>query len=219
VNGTTKKRFFTAALFLMVAAFLVRGSLVEQFLVPSGSMMPAILIGDVLLVDKASYWWRTPFKADGGIEVGAPVRGDVVVFRKPGNEGVFFVKRVAGVPGDVILVLGRRVFINGSAWETPVGAPLPWSGGGGGLDRSLGQAWRLPVRDLEGKNRELLLQGQPSARIDRSGVWIVGKEHYFMMGDNRDTSDDSREFGMVDHNLLVGKVLGTLFNQGSAAAR
>lgn len=213
MKAVSRERILTLALLLMTAAFVVRGSLLEPFLVPTGSMLPTVAIGDVLLVNKAAFWWRIPFKSDGGLSVGAPRRGQLIVFKKPGNESIFYVKRVVGVPGDVVMVLGRRVFINGKQWEAPQAAPIPWTGTGEGLDASLGEPWRLTVRDLEGNTRELLLQGKPTARIDRPGVWQVAPGQYFVMGDNRDTSNDSRDFGLVPQALLVGKVQGVLFNR------
>jgi signal peptidase I len=206
--------FYIYALFVIVAAFVVRGSMLEPFLVPTGSMMPTVAIGDVLLVNKAAYCWRVPFKSEGGAKVGAPSRGTVMVFRKPADEKTFYVKRVIGVPGDLVMVLGRKVYVNGHPWESPQGAARPVPPGEG-LLADLGQAWAMPMRDGAGHSYEILLQGPLVARIDRSGVWELGPGEYFVMGDNRDTSNDSRDFGPVSERLLVGKVERTLFNRGA----
>ncbi len=187
-----KPRFETlrAVLWAAVIALAIRSFVVEPFKIPSGSMIPTLLVGDYVLVNKFAYGVRLP--VTGALLFGgsAPARGDVVVFRWPDDPRQDYIKRVIGLPGDRIEVKDRRLFINGQlvdridegAWTPPEGE----SGAQGAIQR-------FRERNPEGVEYTVLqLQREPTFPGQSDGPWIVPDDRYFMMGDNRDNSRDSR---------------------------
>ena len=188
--------------FLIV--LLLRSFLVEPFRIPSGSMMPTLLIGDFILVNKFVYGIRLPITDDKLIEVSEPRRGDVIVFRYPEDPSIPFIKRVVGLPGDRIAYYNKVLYINGEpAEQIPVGT---YVGEGAGSNMS-GASLRVEV--LGDERHEILVQpGYPS--ID--GKTVVPEGHYFVLGDNRDNSRDSRYWGTVPDELLIGKAFTIWMN-------
>ncbi len=187
------KSFFPV-LFIIL---LIRSFLVEPFTIPSSSMVPSLLIGDFILVNKFSYGLRLPVANVKVVEIGDPERGDVVVFRKPKDEGVNYVKRLIGLPGDTVTYQNKQIILNGQRMAMqPVGRYV----GQGSNAESTGAA--LLKENLDGVEHQLLQMG-----LMRSpeGSWSVPEGHYFVMGDNRDNSEDSRSWGMVPEENLVGK--------------
>ncbi len=188
------RSFFPVVLIVL----LLRSFLVEPFRIPSGSMMPTLLVGDFILVNKFTYGVRLPVLNTKIIENGAPERGDIVVFRFPKDPTVDYIKRVIGLPGDRIGYYNKQVFVNGTAIkQTPLGV---YSGGsqGGSMD---GEA--LLNEELGAVHHDILVRaGEPSAR---EGEFVVPEGHYFVMGDNRDNSNDSRFWGAVPEANLVGR--------------
>jgi signal peptidase I len=192
------KSFFPILLIVLV----VRSFLFEPFRIPSGSMMPTLLTGDFIFVNKFAYGLRLPVINTKIVGIGEPERGDVVVFRLPTDPRVNYVKRVIGLPGDVVDYdpAHKRITINGEPIPIEVSGPYE-----GDSDTLLG--WE----ELgEHRHRVLLMQGI----LSRGGEYVVPEGHYFMMGDNRDDSQDGRyeAVGFVPEGNLVGRATGIWMN-------
>lgn len=190
-------------IFLIV--LLLRAFLVEPFRIPSGSMMPTLLVGDFILVNKFSYGIRMPVTKTKLIGLGEPERGDIVVFRWPVNPRLDYIKRVVGLPGDRIRYQGKRLFINGQAVPIePVGQYQPE---GSGM-RALGS---IEGRERLGEAEHAVLVNPLAPDFSQSCGFLgyrevtVPDDHYLMVGDNRDDSNDGRCWGFVPEENLVGK--------------
>jgi signal peptidase I len=200
---------------VILIVLLLRSFLVEPFRIPSGSMMPTLLVGDFILVNKFAYGIRLPVLNSKVIDIGDPQHGDVVVFRYPEEPSVDYIKRVVGLPGDRVDYRGKTVYINGRPMpETPVGV---YSGVGSGA-RETGSF--LALEDLDGVKHEILTHPlapdlPPMCRVLANGPVTVPEGHYFVMGDNRDNSNDSRCWGFVPDENLVGKAFAIWMNWDS----
>ncbi|MBL4585183.1 MAG: signal peptidase I [Pseudomonadales bacterium] len=182
------KSFFPILLIVLV----LRSFLFEPFQIPTGSMIPSLKIGDFLLVNKFAYGVRLPVIQTKIIDVGSPERGDVMVFRPPHKPGVDFIKRVIGLPGDRIVYKNRVLYINGEQMQQTFVARLPAVNPDFTIiDEKFGDS----VHRIQLSTRRSLLAGE----------WLVPEGHYFMMGDNRDNSADSRVWGFVPEENIVGK--------------
>jgi signal peptidase I len=190
-------------IFLIV--LLLRAFLVEPFRIPSGSMMPTLLVGDFILVNKFSYGIRVPVTKTKLIEVGEPQRGDIVVFRWPVNPRLDYIKRVVGLPGDRIRYQNKTVFINGKpAQVEAIGQYQPE---GSGM-RALGSIeGREQLGDVEHSVliNPLASDFSPSCGFLGYREVTVPEGHFLMVGDNRDDSNDGRCWGFVPEENLVGK--------------
>lgn len=182
---------------IVLIVLILRSFLFEPFRIPSGSMMPTLLIGDFILVNKFSYGIRLPVLNTKIVSVGEPKTGDIVVFRFPKDPSVDYIKRVIGLPGDRISYYNREVYVNGElARQVSLGR---FQGVGQGASMSGAE---LLDEDLLGVNHDILINhGVPSVE----GVFVVPEGQYFVMGDNRDNSNDSRYWGTVPEKNLVGK--------------
>lgn len=202
---------------VILAVFLLRSFLVEPFKIPSGSMMPTLLVGDFILVNKFIYGIRLPVINRKIIDVGSPKRGDVMVFRYPKDVSLDYIKRVVGLPGDKVVYQNKRLTINGK--PVPLEAAGNYSYVKSGLNYVTAQ---LNKEQLGEHNHTLLtLSDVPPVRVDDVDNSFPGREncsynetgftctvpagHYFMMGDNRDDSNDSRYWGFVPDRNIVGK--------------
>ncbi|WP_337266452.1 signal peptidase I [Oryzifoliimicrobium ureilyticus] len=201
----------------LILAMVIRTVLFQPFTIPSGSMMPTLLVGDYIFVNKFAYGfskYSLPFSPDlfhGRIFAGAPQRGDVVVFRFPPNPSIDYIKRVVGLPGDHIQVTDGVLYINGK--------PVPKVPDGSFTsDYAQDPGQDVPVfRETldDGKTYDTLDQS-PNSRGDNTREFIVPEGHYFMMGDNRDNSLDSRfDVGMVPAENLVGRASIIFFSLGN----
>lgn len=194
---------------IILAVLLIRSFLVEPFRIPSGSMMPTLLVGDFILVNKFSYGIRLPVLNRKIIENGAPEKGDIIVFRYPENPSVDYIKRVVGAPGDHVAYQSKVLYINGKvAKQQPVGI---YNGVGGGAVMT---GSRENIEDLNGTSHHILTM---SGRPDMNFEFIVPENEYFVMGDNRDNSRDSRFWGTVPDRNLVGKAFFIWMNWDSSA--
>lgn len=209
------KSFFPVILIV----FLLRSFLVEPFRIPSGSMIPTLLVGDFILVNKFAYGIRLPIVNRKIIEVGEPRRGDVMVFRYPEDPSLDYIKRVVGLPGDRIVYANKRLSVNGQ--EVAV-KPL-----GDYLHRERMTFARRYAETLGGTAHSVLVEDDAPATIpfvkqfpfrenctyNSEGLaCTVPPGHYFLMGDNRDNSSDSRVWGFVPDANIVGKAFFIWFN-------
>jgi len=179
--------------FLIV--LLLRSFLVEPFRIPSGSMMPTLLIGDFVLVNKYDYGIRLPVLNLKIIENGTPERGDIIVFRYPEDPSVPYIKRVVGVPGDRVEYRDKVLYINGE--EMPHEPSAAYAGPEAVLVGNLEQRERLGTVE-----HSILVDPR---RPDREFSSTVPEHHYFVLGDNRDNSRDSRFWGFVPDRNLIGR--------------
>ncbi|MBB3949387.1 signal peptidase I [Aureimonas jatrophae] len=200
----------------LLLALVIRTVLFQPFSIPSGSMMPTLLIGDYLFVSKWSYGfskYSIPFSPDlfeGRILASAPERGDVVVFRKPNETDTDYIKRLVGLPGDRIQMRDGVLFINGQAvpkepagtFTTETGVPVP------------------QFREtLPNGVTYITLDAETNSVGDNTREFVVPEGHYFMMGDNRDNSLDSRfDVGYVPFENFVGKAQVIFFSMENDAS-
>jgi signal peptidase I len=184
---------FTGSLAPVLGLVLVlRSFMIEPFQIPSQSMVPTLKVGDFILVSKWTYGISLPVLRTKIIDVGSPERGDVMVFFPP-HEERYFIKRVVGLPGDKIHVLNGVVFINGDKMEQTPSAEEPNS------PRSV-----VMTEKLGGVEHMMQKRTSPT-RLSQNFSAVVPEGHYFMMGDNRDNSSDSRVWGPVPEDRIVGK--------------
>jgi signal peptidase I len=214
---------WTAGLFpVIIAVFVLRSFLFEPFKIPSGSMIPTLLVGDLILVNKFTYGLRLPVLNTKLTEGTPPKRGDVMVFRYPPKPSLDYIKRVVGVPGDEVAYLNKRLTINGQAVPTD---KLPDY-----FDQDAMRYFRQFEEQLGARKHRLLNDEERPAfvpgvedfpfrqncRYSVEGVVCkVPEGHYFMMGDNRDNSLDSRYWGFVPDRNIVGKAFLIWMNFGS----
>jgi signal peptidase I len=193
-------------LILALILFSVRSSLADWNDVPSGSMNPTIIEGDRVYVNKLAYDLKVPFTTWHIAQWSNPQRGDIVVFFSP-HDGKRLVKRVIGLPGDTIELRNEQLLINGKAMnytglESSISGQLP---------DSEQQQSRFATEQLPAHPHAVM--AIPSVPAKRTyGPVTVPADHYFMMGDNRDNSFDSRYFGMVERQRIVGKATDVVFS-------
>jgi len=182
---------------IVLIVFLLRSFLAEPFRIPSGSMMPTLLVGDFLLVNKFTYGIRIPVINKKVIELNEPKRGDIVVFRFPKDPTVDYIKRVVGLPGDKIVYDNKQLYIN----DAPIEQISIGRYQGFGQGQEMTGAEHL-VENLTGIEHSILVRhDSPTLQF----TYIVPEGNYFVMGDNRDNSNDSRYWGTVPEAYLVGK--------------
>ena len=198
---------------MILIVFLLRSFLVEPFKIPSGSMMPTLLVGDFILVNKFTYGIRLPVINKKIVELGSPERGDVMVFRYPEDPSLDYIKRVVGLPGDRVEYRNKRLTINGVPVPLQADRRLPVEGADAVLAPLRRDAGRAPStrscsrrtrRRWCGPGRAFPFAG--NCNYNTGGLaCTVPPGHYFMMGDNRDNSSDSRVWGFVPDENIVGK--------------
>lgn len=211
------KSFFPVILLV----FVIRSFIAEPFKIPSGSMMPTLLAGDYILVNKFNYGLREPISNTQLIPIGKPERGDVFVFRYPPDVTINYIKRVVGLPGDKIRYEDKHLTINGKPltvaelgnYDYEVTTPS-------GRKQAISAIKK--TEQLGEVSHDLLVHPQfepdyrdpnsPGAKLMRGETVTVPEGHYFAMGDNRDNSADSRVWGFVSEGHLVGKAFYIWFN-------
>ncbi|MBC7618359.1 MAG: signal peptidase I [Candidatus Saccharibacteria bacterium] len=214
---------WTAGLFpVIIAVFLLRSFLFEPFKIPSGSMIPTLLVGDLILVNKFHYGLRLPVLNVKLTEGAAPARGDVMVFRYPPKPSVDYIKRVVGLPGDTVSYLNKRLTINGQPVVTDSVPEF--------FDEDAMRYFKQYEEQLGVQKHRLLndsdrpafipgaedFMGKDGCSYTVEGVTCkVPQGHYFMMGDNRDNSMDSRYWGFVPDKNIVGKAFAVWMNFSS----
>lgn len=204
---------YSASFFpVILAVFVVRSFVVEPFKIPSGSMIPTLLVGDFILVNKFDYGLKMPVWDKKLIPIGEPKRGDVVVFRYPKDESVDYIKRLIGLPGDTIAYENKQLTINGK--------PVPETAMPDFFDQDRVSYSKQFEEDIDGRKNAILNSPQVPPYImgaedypfrqnctyNAQGIVCkVPAGHYFMMGDNRDDSADSRYWGFVPEKNLIGR--------------
>ena len=214
---------WTAGLFpVIIAVFLMRSFLFEPFKIPSGSMIPTLWVGDLILVNKFTYGLRLPVLNTKITEGNKPQRGDVMVFRYPPKPSLDYIKRVVGMPGDTVAYLNKRLTINGKVVQTSAVPEF--------FDADAMRYFKQYEEVLGQKKHRLLndddrpafvpgadnFEGRDGCSYTVEGVTCkVPDGHYFMMGDNRDNSLDSRYWGFVPDKNIVGKAFFVWMNFGN----
>ena len=191
-EGTGWFALLQAVFPVLLAVFLFRAFIVEPYRIPTGSMVPTLAVGDYVFVSKFAYGLRLPILNWKFLPVGQPQRGDVVVFVPP-HEQRYFIKRVVGLPGDRVRVVMGELYINGERIDMQIDRGDSADDGVQGYIESLGG----------GSHRIQRFVGMRS----REGEWQVPDEAYFVLGDNRDMSEDSRYWGYVAADQIVGRAV------------
>ena len=177
---------------VLLVVFVLRSFLVEPFQIPSSSMVPTLEVGDYILVNKYTYGIRLPVIRTKVLALNNPQRGDVVVFFPPHMNETYFIKRVVGLPGDTVAYRDKQLFVNGDWMEREPAT------------EQLAQDYRNVI-GLEALGDSEHLMQIDTRRSSNDFSVVVRPGHYFMMGDNRDNSSDSRVWGQVPEKDIVGK--------------
>ena len=212
------KSFFPVILLV----FFLRSFLVEPFKIPTGSMIPTLAIGDFILVNKFEYGVRLPVINKKIVDIGDPKRGDVMVFRYPPRPSADYIKRVVGIPGDEVAYLNKKLTLNGQAVPTESVPEF--------FDESVMRYFKQSQEKLGEKPHNLIVDDERPAFIPGAEdfafkencqytvegvICKVPAGHYFMMGDNRDNSLDSRYWGFVPDANIVGRAFFVWMNFGN----
>ncbi|MDD2713482.1 MAG: signal peptidase I [Simplicispira sp.] len=214
---------WTAGLFPVIAiVFFLRSFLFEPFKIPSGSMIPTLLVGDLILVNKFTYGVRLPVIHTKLTDGTAPARGDVMVFRYPPQPSLDYIKRVVGLPGDEVAYLNKRLTVNGQ--------PVPTKAVPDFFDEDAMRYFKQFEEQMGERTHRLLNSPDAPAFVQGASnfsyrenclysvegvVCKVPKGHYFLMGDNRDNSLDSRYWGFVPEANIVGRAFFVWMNFGN----
>jgi signal peptidase I len=189
------KSFFPVLLIVL----MLRSFLIEPFQIPTGSMIPTLEVGDFILVNKFAYGVRLPVIGTKIVDVADPQRGDVMVFIPP-HVNSYYIKRVIGLPGDTIRYDDKRLYVNGELISEEFVADIAIDTNVGDLPGTLHQ------ETINGVKHATQHITSVSRQLSRT-TWVIPNGHYFMMGDNRDNSSDSREWGTVPEKDIVGRAI------------
>jgi len=199
---------------VILLVFLLRGFVAEPFRIPSGSMLPTLEIGDFILVNKFTYGLRLPITHTKVLPINEPDRGDVIVFRYPPNPSQNYIKRLIGLPGDQIEYQNKTLFVNGKKISSLALDDYVPTGDKTVL-KQFEQQLATENNKIVGAVAFSTLIDPYSRRGTRQTSWTVPDGHYFMMGDNRDNSADSRVWGFVPEENIVGKAFFVWMNYDS----
>jgi signal peptidase I len=213
---------------VLLIVFLLRSFVVEPFKIPSSSMRPTLEVGDFILVNKFTYGLRLPIVEHKVVPLGDPQRGDVVVFRYPLNPSQDFIKRVIGLPGDTVVYRDKRLAVNGVPWTQQANGTYSYVEGlrfesmavfaetvPDGEVRTVHDAAADPTLPAVSPGQVRAFPGRQNCDYNADGSGFACKVppgHYFVMGDNRDRSDDSRYWGFVPDDHLRGRAFFIWFN-------
>ena len=184
---------------VLVIVLILRSFLIEPFQIPTGSMIPTLEVGDFILVNKYAYGVRLPIIGTKILEVEDPDRGEVIVFIPP-HENKYYIKRVIGLPGDTVRYEDKNLYINGELISKDYVESIMVETSIGDLP---GVLYSETINGVEHSTQNIDAVGRQRART----TWVIPNGHYFMMGDNRDNSSDSRVWGTVPNEDVVGKAV------------
>jgi signal peptidase I len=193
---------------VILVVFVLRSFIVEPFRIPSGSMLPSLYIGDFILVSKFSYGIRLPLINQKVFSIGTPKRGEVLVFRYPHDEKTNYIKRVVGLPGDIVDYKNKRLRINGNVVDLQKSNREDTEQG-----TQSNEQVRVHIERLGKSSHGILLDTSLGSR-DYTRI-VVPPDKYFVMGDNRDHSNDSRFWGFVPEENIVGRAFFVWFSWDS----
>ena len=198
----------------LLVVFTIRSSFIEAFKIPSGSMIPTLLIGDHIFVNKMAYGFKLPFsdwitgKPTYLIEREPPKRGDIIVFLYPGDTSLYYIKRVIGVPGDTIEMRNKQLFVNGNAVNREAMSADDSKGVFAQLEDQRYSAGSIDVfRERLDSDEHVIMQDRYNNMDETRPPITVPPQKLFVMGDNRDFSNDSRYWGFVPYENVKGKAL------------
>jgi signal peptidase I len=187
----TSRAFINNLMFILLL-ILLRASVFGNYSVPTGSMNPTILEGDKFFSNKLAYGLKIPFTKIDLVRFKAPARGDIIAFRYPGDESVRYTKRVIGVPGDRIAVRDKRIILNGNRLDLRLIGKSPES---------------ITYKETMGTLSYEVRHSYHATFLDDMKEVTVPRNCYFAMGDNRDNSSDSRVWGFVPEENIIGKIV------------
>ena len=193
---------------VILVVFVLRSFIVEPFRIPSGSMLPSLYIGDFILVSKFSYGIRLPLINQKVFSIGTPKRGEVLVFRYPHDEKTNYIKRIVGLPGDIVDYKNKRLRINGNVVDLQKSNREDTEQG-----TQSNEQVRVHIERLGKSSHGILLDTSLGSR-DYTRI-VVPPDKYFVMGDNRDHSNDSRFWGFVPEENIVGRAFFVWFSWDS----
>jgi len=185
---STLRDYTEAVVIAVVLTLFIRTFIIQAFKIPTGSMEDTLLVGDFLFVNKFLFGASVPFVDVHLPQVRDPHRGDIIVFKYPNDPSRDFIKRVIGTPGDTLQIKNKVVYINGER-----------------IDEPYAKFTNSHIRPPSYRNTQIYPPG--AGNRDNYGPYVVPADHYFMMGDNRDNSDDSRFWGPLSRDLIKGKAL------------
>lgn len=204
-SGSVTAEYYEAIVMAVGIAFMVRTFVVEPFKIPSGSMIPTLLVGDYLFVNKFAYGYRIPFTHQRVFMGDGPKRGEIAVFEYPKDPPKDYIKRIVGLPGDHIVYRDKRLYVNGQQVALqPEGVYLY-------VNEYEQQVESQHFREHLGEQPHSILL-RPFANTDQITDQVIPADHYFVMGDNRDNSNDSRYWGIVPTYRLVGRAVAMFWS-------
>lgn len=205
---------FAEAFPVVLIVLILRSFVFEPFRIPSGSMLPTLLVGDFIVVNKFNYGLRTPIGNVKFFEIGEPKRGDVIVFKHP-TEGVEYIKRVIGIPGDKVEYKNKRIWVNGKVADYQKQDVFLDEGRPHNVFK---EVW--PKGSAQGDDdyfsHHMMLNGRIYTQHPQQ--WVVPEGQYFCLGDNRDNSKDSRYWGFVPEDKIIGRAFGIWMSWNSDAS-
>ena len=222
-KSSVVREYAEAIIIALILALIIRHFIIQAFKIPSGSMVPTLLVGDHIVVNKFIYGVKIPFVEKKILALRKPSRGDIIVFKPPHRPKTDYIKRVVGTPGDTIEVRSGDLWVNGEIvtrervekynYISVNQVEMEDSRG-----RTITKEIREPIEAVKFKERldsvthDILLENFNPGLFQRVGKWKVPEGRYFVMGDNRDRSNDSRFWGTVDFNHIRGKAIVIYFS-------